>query len=150
MTTYQRETFDQAYSEALPLLRAHFAEISDSSDVGLEPNIDAYQASEKEGFLRVYTVRKEGILVGYVAMFVYKGIHNSSDIQATQDVFYVDPVYRGGQLGIHLIKFVENELRKESVNIIYQTAKLKHPTLGLLLEHSGYTAIETVYQRRLT
>jgi GNAT superfamily N-acetyltransferase len=148
MTTYQRETFDEAYTDALPMLEAHRIEISDN-DVPLDVNVKAYQQSEKLGLLRIYTARNDRGMVGYAAMFIHRGLHNQDNLQAAQDIFYVDPEWRGGMVGTRLLKFVEDQLRREGVQIVYQTVKIKHPMLGQLLERSGYTATETVYQRRL-
>ena len=149
MTTYQRETFEEAYKDALPLLEKHWAEISSNLDIALDVNVEAYRLSEKSNLLRIYTARDEGVMVGYVAIFVHKGLHYQQSLQATQDVFYVDPEHRGKMMGLRLIKFVEDNLRKEGVQVICQHVKIKHPALGRLLERSGYTAVERIYQRRL-
>jgi GNAT superfamily N-acetyltransferase len=149
MTTYQRETFDEAYTDALPLLEAHRLEISDNVEVPLDVNVEAYQQSENAGFLRVYTARNDRGMVGYSAVFVHRGLHNQDNLQAAQDVFYVDPDWRGGMVGTRLLDFVEKQLKKEGVQIVYQTVKINHPMLGHLLVHRGYVPTETVYQRRL-
>ena len=149
-TTYQRETFDEAYEDAIPLLLNHLAEISDNEGIPLDVNIKAYLQSEKAGLLRVYTVRDEGRLIGYAAMFVHVGLHNQNNIQATQDVFYVSPLCRGKMVGIRLLKFIEDQLKAEKVQIIYHAAKEYHPALKKLLIHCGYVVTETIYQRRPT
>lgn len=148
-TTYQRETFAEAYPDAKPLLEKHWAEISSNLDIALDVNVEAYEASEKGDMLRVYTAREDGVMVGYVALFVHKGLHYQQSIQATQDVFYVDPDHRGKMLGVRLIKYVEGQLKGEGVQIITQHVKLKHPALGMLLERSGYTAVEKLFQKRI-
>ena len=149
MTTYQRETFDEAYTDALPLLQKHWSEISDNLDIALDVNVVAYKASEANDLLRIYTARDEGRMVGYVAVFIHKGIHYQQRIQATQDVLYINPEHRGKMLGIRLLKFMESQLKEEKVQIIYQHVKIKHPALGDLLERIGYTAVEKTYSRRL-
>lgn len=149
MTTFQRETFDEAYPDAGPLLLKHWAEISSNPDE-LEVDTEAYRQCEKLGMLRVYTARNEGLLVGYTAMFVHKGLHYRQSVQAIQDVFYVDPSRRGRMLGKILLNFADNQLFNEGVSIIYRSNKVQHPTLGKLLAHEGYASIENVYQRRVT
>ena len=149
MTTYQRESFEEAYKDAAPLLIKHWAEISSNLDIALDVNVEAYVLSEANNLLRIYTARDEGVMLGYVALFIHRGLHYQQSVQATQDVFYVDPDHRGKMLGIRLIRFMEDQLRKEGVQIIHQHVKLKHPALGRLLERSGYTAVEKIYQRRL-
>jgi len=149
MTTYQRETFDEAYVDALPLLSKHWAEISNNLDIGLDVNEEAYRQSEKINLLRIYTARDEGHMVGYAVVFIHKGLHYQQSLQATQDIFYVDPDHRGKMLGIRMLKFVEDQLKEEKVQIIYHHVKLKHPALGYLLERIGYTAVEKTYSRRI-
>jgi GNAT superfamily N-acetyltransferase len=149
MTTYQRESFEEAYQDAAPLLVKHWAEISNNLDIALDVNIDAYIHGETNGLLRIYTARENGVMLGYLAMFVHKGLHYQQSVQATQDVFYVDPDHRGKMLGVRLLNFMEDQLRKEGVQVIHQHVKIKHPALGQLLERRGYTAVETIYQRRL-
>lgn len=149
MTTYQREYFEGAYADALPLLKKHWAEISTNLDIALNVNEEAYRHSEANDLLRIYTARDGMVMVGYVALFVHKNLHYQQSLCATQDVFYVDPNHRGRMLGLRLIKFVEDQLRLEGVQVINQHVKIKHPALGYLLERSGYTAVEKIYQRRL-
>jgi len=149
MTTYQRESFEEAYPDAMPLLMLHWKEISSNLDIALDVNVEAYRTSEANNLLRIYTARDNGVMLGYVAVFVHKGLHYQQSLQATQDVFYVDPRHRGKMLGLRLIKFVENQLKEEGVQVLCQHVKIKHPALGYLLERSGYTAVEKIYQRRL-
>lgn len=149
MTTFQRETFDEAYPDAGPLLLKHWAEISSNPDIALDVDVDAYRQSENAGMLRIYTARDEGVMVGYVAVLVHRGLHYRQSLQATQDVFYVDPAHRGRMLGFRLLRFMEDQLKAERVQIIYQHVKIKHPALGALLERIGYTATETIYSRRI-
>jgi len=149
MTTYQREYFEGAYADALPVLRKHWAEITTNLDIALNVNEEAYRHSEANDLLRIYTARDGMVMVGYVALFVHRNLHYQQSLCATQDVFYVDPNHRGKMLGLRLIKFVEEQLKNEGVQVINQHVKIKHPALGYLLERSGYTAVEKIYQRRL-
>lgn len=147
--TFQRETFDEMYSEGGPLIQAHYEEITANPDIPLVPDVDRYHDLENAGKLRVYTARDNGVLIGYAIVVVAYGLHYMTSLQATQDVVYLDPKYRGKSIGYRFLVYVDEELRREKVQVVYQHSKLSHPELGRVLERIGYTAVETVYQRRL-
>lgn len=150
MTTYQRESFDEVLPEALPLLEAHWQELNNTPGEPLNVNLALYQQADANGGLRIFTARNEGKLVGYSAVFVHQGMHCSHQKQATQDVFYVTPEYRGGMLGTRLIRIAEECLEGEDVQLAYNHANVKNMLLGRLLEALGYEPVSVVYQRRLT
>lgn len=147
--TYQRERFVDVYSEAIPLLKEHWAEIATYLDIELAPDLDKYLKCEENGNLRIYTVRFDHKLIGYACFFVTPHAHYVNSLQALQDVLYLDPEYRAGRIGLNLIRFSEDELRGDGVQVVHQHVKLAHPTLGRILERLGYQAVETIYSRRL-
>ncbi len=150
MTTYQRETFKNVLPEAMPLLEAHWFELNNSPGVPLNANVDLYQQAEDNNGLLVFTARDNGKLVGYSAVFVHQGMYCVQQKQATQDVFYVVPECRGGMIGARLIRFAENELKNQDVQLVYNHSNIKNMLLGRLLEVLGYEPVSVVYQRRLT
>jgi GNAT superfamily N-acetyltransferase len=148
--TFQRETIEQFYQEALPLLHDHWREIARYQDIPLNVDLDRYRDAEENGSLRIYTVRLASRLVGYSVFFLATAPHYRTSLQAVQDVLYVDPEHRGGRIGLRLVRFSDLMLRNaENVQVVYHHVKLAHPALGRLLEHVGYEAVETVYGRRL-
>jgi len=150
MTTYQRESFEAVFPEALPLLEAHWQELGSAPEEALNVNLPLYQQADANESLRVFTARLDGKLVGYSAIFVHNGIHCAHQKQATQDVFYVMPEYRGGMIGTRLIKTAEECLWCEEVQVTYQHTNVKNMLLGRLLEALGYEPDSIVYKKRLT
>jgi GNAT superfamily N-acetyltransferase len=147
--TFAQERFIDCYQEAMPLLQQHYESIAHYKDIPLCVDHLRYHNVENAGGLKVYTVRVDGALIGYCAFFVQQHLHYGTSKQAMQDVIYIDPAYRKGRLGLRLIKFCEEQLREEGVQVIMQHAKIAHPALGVILERNGYEAMDTIYVKRL-
>lgn len=81
--------------------------------------------------------------------FIAKNAHYSGSLQALQDIFFVEKNARGVRVGLSLIKFHDQELKKEGVQLVYQHVKIDHPALGRLLDHENYNAVEIMYSKRL-
>ena len=142
---FSRETMD-AYKEAKPLLEAHYKEISHYQDIALKVDQNSYMALEKAGYLRIYVARVDGKMVGYAVFLIKRNIHYINSLQALQDVLYIDPGHRGK--GLKFIAWCDDQLREESIQVVYHHVKLSHD-FGKALERIGYERIETIYGRRL-
>jgi GNAT superfamily N-acetyltransferase len=145
---YAQESLRAVRAEVDPLLLAHWQELAHFKDIPLKPRWDAYERLSDSGQLLAFTVRDRGALVGYAAYLVTHSMHYGI-LQAQQDVIYLDPEYRRGRIGLHLIRYSEGVLRQQGVELIYQHVKLAHPQLGRLLEHTGYTLMDQIWVKRL-
>lgn len=150
VTTYQRESVRDVCAEVVPLLVAHWEEIAFYSDIPLDPDWVSYFNAEDQGYLRVYTSRRHGELIGYAAFFVRHNVHYQGSKQAAQDLIYVRPEYRKGRIGLGLIRYCEDQLRQEGCQLIMQHAKHdeKH-VFGSLLERLGYDHMDDIWTKRL-
>lgn len=148
MMRYQAEQISRLWDEARPLLVAHWREIARYPDIPLAPDIQGYRAIEDSGQLRCYTVRDDERLVGYAVFIVRPNPHYCGSIQASQDVLFLDPQYRRGMAGVRLIRFAEEQLRTEGVQVIYHHAKRTN-RVGELLLRLGYELVDEVYAKRL-
>lgn len=146
MITVQREQIADIRAELEPLLVAHWREIAHYQDILLEPDWAFYCSSP---FLRCFTVRMEGVLVGYLITGVAKNKHYMSSLQAMQDILFVHPDHRGSDLGRTLLRYHLQQMTQEKVQVDYQHVKRSHPALGLLLESAGYEPVEIIYAKRL-
>lgn len=155
MITFQREKVWELWDEVIPLLIEHWKEIAHYKDITLDPDIEAYNAMEESGVLRMYTARRQSIdllkgeLIGYTAFFVRNNAHYRQSKQAVQDVLFLRDRDRLGFTGIKLIKFAEESLRDEGVQVIYHHVKIRHDVLGRLLERFGYEPVDVIYTKRL-
>lgn len=98
--------------EIEPLLRQHYEEVALHQDVvPLDPDWARYVAMEEDGNLLVYTVRKEGRLVGYAVFFLVPHIHYRTTLVASNDILYLHPSCRRGTLALRFIKWVEQQAK---------------------------------------
>jgi GNAT superfamily N-acetyltransferase len=148
MIIYRQERLEDVWDEAQPLVAKHWEEIAHYKDIPLAPEKEMYFGVSKLGLLRVFTARIEGKLVGYCVFFVKRNPHYSTSLQATQDILFVLPEYRKGRVGIGLIKYCDQQLGAEDVQVVYQHVKLAH-NFGPVLERMGYEAVDIIYAKRL-
>jgi GNAT superfamily N-acetyltransferase len=147
--TFQRERAHDLWAEIEPLLEAHYREIATFQDIPLAPDKGRYNGAEDAGTLRCFTARLDGKLIGYAVFFVSWHAHYATSKQALQDVVFVSAEHRRGRLGLELLRYAENALADECVDVAHHHVKVKHPALGRLLEHMGYEVTEHVYTKRL-
>lgn len=145
-TKYQRETGTKILEEVKPLLALHWKEIAHYQDILLEPDWNSYAKCEEQGFLRVYTARKDGNLIGYGVYFVRYNLHYKSSLQASQDILFVHPDHRG--IGARFIHWCDTQLQAEGVQAVYHHVKQAH-NFGPLLERMGYQLVDLIYAKRL-
>lgn len=146
---FATESFEAIFTEGSQLLANHWVEIAHYKDIPLDIDVERYRAMEAAGMLRVFTARLEGRLIGYAVFVVNRNSHYRSSVQAVQDVLYVDPHERRGLTGLKLVKFADEVLRVEEVQVVYHHVKAKHPILGRLLGRLGYEVVDVIYAKRL-
>jgi GNAT superfamily N-acetyltransferase len=147
--TFQRERAHDLWGEIEPLLEAHYREIATFQDIPLAPDRERYNTAEDNGMLRCYTARIAGKLIGYAVFFVSQHAHYGTSKQAVQDVVFISAEHRRGRLGLEMLRYAENALKDEGVDVAHHHVKVKHPALGKLLEHMGYAVTEHVYTKRI-
>lgn len=148
MYTYKQELItEKTRTELDPLLVMHKDEISVFDDIELCVDWESYYRMQDVGTIVMCTVRNPE-LVGYAIYFVNKHLHYSKDIFASQDVLYLHPKHRGGRVGIGLIKFSEEVLKKMGVSMILQHTKTKHD-LSRLFGYLGYEPCDLSMMKRI-
>lgn len=145
MIALARESVEDVIEEIKPLLRLHWQEVAHYLDIELDPDWDFYLTSPS---VRVFTARDDGQLIGYGVFFIGPNRHYKQSIQAVQDILFLHPEYRGGRTGYKLIKFCDEEARKEGAQVIYHHTKARHD-FGPLLGHLGYELVDFIYGHRL-
>lgn len=136
------------YGEMWPIFEDHYEEIAHYKDIKLSPDTLYYDTAQKIGILRVFTIRDEGKLVGYSVFTVGKNPHYSESIQAKQDILFLSKKLRGGFNGFKFIKWCDDQLKKECVQVVYHHVKKEH-NFGPVLERQGYKLVDLIYGRRL-
>ena len=151
-TTYQWEPFEQLRDDGWDkLLERHWREIAINRDtVPLDPDWEKYEALERLGQWRVFTGRRDGAIVAYLAWFCHEGLHYRQTTFYESDVFYVDRPFRGGMTGVRLYRESMRGFKRPS--IVHARAKLHAEEalrVGKLLERLGFTQVEVLYSLRL-
>lgn len=147
--TFQRERAVDLWEEAMPLFEKHYKEICHYKDLKLNPDVENYNALEEAGAIRCYTARMNGDLIGYCVWFLKYNPHYRDSLQALQDVLFLLPEYRGTRAGLKLIRYCEDRLREENVQVIYHHIKINTPHTIDLFRKLGYEEIDVIMGKRL-
>ena len=110
----------ESLTTVLPELKRHFGrhylELALNQDsVPLSPLDDRYLAKDAFGEVVCVTGRERGAIFAYYVGFVGPGLHYSTCLTCTPDIWFVEPEKRNGTAGVRLLKAVEAELRRRGV-----------------------------------
>ena len=144
----QREKVSALIGEIRPLLAHHYQEVASDADIPLDPDFSRYMELELRGVIRVFTLRDDHLLVGYMAVLVAHSLQNKGSLQAKVEALYIHPAYRKGFTASSLIRFAHKRLKEEGVERITQASKVNHP-IGPVLSRAGYAPDETTWSKRL-
>lgn len=135
----QAELFPRHYDE-LSLHKAH--------GIPLSPKFDQVLRTEAEGRTALITMRDRGRIVAYWAEYIDTSMHYSTCLQATMDMFWIDPAYRSGANALKLVRAVEDENRRRGVKLWFAGEKL-HKPVGRLFQAIGMTPTEQLWAKWL-
>ena len=147
--TYMIEPWSKVWGELQPLWDAHWQEVALNRDeIKLAVDFEAYADQERMGTLQVMVARADGFVIGYHLSFIHPHLHYRDSLSAYTDVFYVDPSYRKGSVGINLFREVEKAWKARGVQKAFTGTK-KSLDLSRLFEHLGWTAAETLFVKMI-
>ena len=144
----------EPYSEKLvqemrPLWDQHNAEIPQLG-LAIDPDVSMYSKLSKVLSLRIFTARVgsgwESTLVGYQIFFVMRHPHRKYNLEASQDMIWLDPEVRKGMVGAKFIRWADEQLEKEGVKAIHRQISAQKD-FGHLLERRGYRLMDLTYAR---
>lgn len=143
------ESFEDRLEELQPLLPMHYEELALNQDkVPLSPQYNVYIERERAGGLLFVTLRDAGELVGYFIGFIAPGLHYSTCLTCTMDIFFLRKDKRTGSAGVRLFRFVEDELRRRGVQRWFMGSKVKADA-SALFKRIGAEPVETYYSKWL-
>jgi len=145
MITFQHEPVMPFLSDNMDVLRKHYEEIAERTDViELDPNIALYEELYSKGKLEVHVARDDGKCIGYHLWIVGPHLHYQKSLTAHSDVLFILPEYRKGMFGAKFIKWSLEEIKKRKPQRILFHVK---PSLnyGPILERMGAHMFETAY-----
>ncbi|HET7060547.1 MAG TPA: GNAT family N-acetyltransferase [Nitrosospira sp.] len=135
------ERIEDIAAEMKPLHRAHWNE-TESHRHGLElnPDYEAFTRYERSGRYLLFTLRKDGRLLGNCAIYLDRSAHTQTLI-ATEDTLYLLPEARRGRVARRFVAYVEDALRELGVREIHITVKTVNRA-GRFLQMLGYRHVE--------
>ena len=144
----QLESFEERLEELQTLLPLHYKELALNQDkVPLSPIYDIYIQRERLGQLIFMTMRQEGELVGYFIGFIAPGLHYSTCLTCTMDIFFIRPDVRGSGLpGLKLFRALEKELKQRGVDRWFVGSKVKADA-SALFERLDFEKVEVYYSK---
>jgi GNAT superfamily N-acetyltransferase len=152
--SFHEERFSWLQHEAGGLFHAHWAEASADLSQPLAVNWGLYERLEQANLEVCVVARHEAVPVGYAVYIVQPHLHYDLVI-ADNDLFYLDPAYRYGWLGVKLFTLAEQLLRERGVNEVINRCKLHVKPgrggrdVGGIFRLLGYRPIETLYRKKL-
>lgn len=138
-----------AFDEIEALIVEHYREIALFKDkVPLVPKWDTYRQIEEAGKIHFCTARdkESGGLIGYYISIVDTHLHYGETLHAMLDIYFIKPEYRRGTTGIRLFQFMEEEMKKLGVQVIYTGVKLSND-ISAVWERLGYQPVETKHAK---
>lgn len=142
------EAFGSVIAEARPLLQLHWEELALNQElVPLDPDYNKYYEIARLELMRVFTIRAEGMLIGYANYYVFPHMHYKSTCFAESDIFYLAKEFRGGRTALRFFRFIEDSLREAGVVVMHTRTKVAHPAAGRVLEASGHRLAEHGYSK---
>jgi len=146
MIDFKREQAHTCFLEAIPLIKSYRQEIAYYTDLELKPGFDAYERLELAGFLRAYTARLDGKIIGFAVFNFFPHLHFQQHIFASHDILYIMPEHRG--FGYKFLKWCNEQLKADGATVVYYYVNLRYD-YSPLLRRLGLKLIDHLYEGRL-
>lgn len=135
------EQMEAIEGEMRPLHQAHWEETeAHRHGLKLDPDYGTFIRYERAGRFILFTLRREGHLIGNCAMYLDRSTHTKTLI-ATEDTLYLLPQARKGNVAKLFIAYCETALRRLGVKEITVTVKTVNRA-GLFFQRLGYRHVE--------
>jgi len=145
--SYQQEFLSQVEGEVTPLAVLEWEESGHPTEQ-LNINWDEYFRLEELGYLKFFTARKDGLLIGYFVVIVSAPLTSQHSPIGHYDAVYVHKDYRKSTVGKRLFKFVEDCMREDGIYRVVASSSSINP-IGKFLTRMGYNEIEIKYEKAL-
>lgn len=129
----------------------HYEELSEHKGrFPLLPQYDEYLRRDAMGQVLYVALREDGDLVGYFVGFVTWGLHYSTCLTLSPDIFYTLPRFRDGSPkgAIRMFREAEREAKRRGVRLWTVGEKIKHQC-GSLFKYLGFEPFEIMHAKWL-
>ena len=142
-------TYDEFKVLADPLFEEHYEEIARNKQImKLKPNYKLYEALDSTGWLFIYVAMQDDVCIGYSMNIMMHHLHYADLRIAQNDILFVKKEFRGGRLGLRLLKVTEDHARSEGCKLMLWHAK-ENTALAKLLPKLKYGVQEIMYSKEI-
>ena len=142
-------TYDEFKVLGDPLFEEHYEEIARNKQVmKLKPNYHLYEALNSTGWLFIYVAMQDDVCIGYSMNIMMHHLHYADLRIAQNDILFVKKEFRGGRLGLRLLKATEDHARSEGCKLMLWHAK-ENTALAKLLPKLKYGVQEIMYSKEI-
>ena len=142
-------TLDEFKVKADPLFQEHYEEIALRKDLmELKPNWPLYDALDQSGSLFIYLAMQGDVCIGYSMNLVANHLHYADLKYSQNDVLFIKKEFRGGRLGLRLLKATEDHARSEGCKLMLWHAK-ENTALDKLLPKLKYGVQDIMFSKEL-
>ena len=148
--TCQRETVASVIEEMKLYLDEEWLALGRNHDkIALKIEYEKYRRIEAMGGLRIFTVRADGELAGWLIYMVNRHLNFADHLFCKSNAFWIRPEWRGRGFGSRLMQFAVEQLTADRVAVMHTTATVQYPGTAKFLEAQGHTLIEYGYEKVL-
>ena len=142
-------TYDDFKVLADPLFEEHYEENARNKQImKLKPNYKLYEALDATGWLFIYVAMQGDVCIGYSMNIMIHHLHYADLRIAQNDILFVKKEFRGGRLGLRLLRVTEDHARSEGCKLMLWHAK-ENTALAKLLPKLKYGVQEIMYSREI-
>ena len=133
----------------MPLLRLHCDELATARHLMvLAPNVEAYRVLENTRALLALVAYAGSEIAGYSINFIAPHLHYAGLRYAHNDALFVAPQFRGGRLGLRLMRETECLAKERGARMMLWHAK-PGTALNQMLPRMGYGVQDIVYRKEI-
>ena len=142
-------TLDEFKVLAEPLFEEHYEEIARNKQVmKLKPNWPLYDTMNATGWLFIYLAMQGDVCIGYSMNLVANHLHYADLKYSQNDVLFIKKEFRGGRIGLRLMKVTEDYAKSLGCKVMLWHAK-EDTTLAALLPRLKYGVQDIVFSKEL-
>ena len=142
-------TLDEFKVKADPLFQEHYEEIALRKDLmELKPNWPLYDALDESGSLFIYLAMQGDVCIGYSMNLVANHLHYADLKYSQNDVLFIKKEFRGGRIGLRLMKTTEEHAKSLGCKVMLWHAK-ERTTLAALLPRLKYGVQDIMFSKEL-
>lgn len=146
---FTREPFATAWLGIEPLVKAHWDEVKYKGAVLAMPDLKVYAAACAANRLATFTVRRDGVIIGYATFWIHPFPQEGGRIGAWQDAVYLDPKARQGANGAAFLAWCDEQLAAVGATVVFHSVREGRDFSPVLIRN-GYQEIERVFSKELT